>query len=186
MSSIYCQYNQWKFNEVLGGIDAKRVAINHLISSNPQDTQWEMYSYPKAATSGLCWKPWMRSICLQHLDLKIKDFIQPWNLEPSSKCLGLASVLMWQVGWSLALCVYLGSQRGCVIAFMSLLFHCLCPCSQCEEPPADLPNHQNCAAAMSPFMQRGAFPLLSPGQRDSRDTFVPLQSFVLSVPGLHL
>lgn len=133
MSSIYCQNNQWNFNKVFGGVDAKRVAINHLISSNPHDTQWELYSYLNAASSGLYWKPWRRSVYLHHLDLKIEDFIQPWKLEPSSKGLALASVFMWQVGWSLALCVCLRSQRGCVIALISLHFHCLYPCSQCEE-----------------------------------------------------
>lgn len=90
---------------------------------NPHDTQWEMYSYPKAASSGLCWKPCAgrRSGYLHQPDLKIKDFIQPWKLEPFSKGLGLASVLMWQVGWSLVLCVCLQSQGGCVIARFSPL-----------------------------------------------------------------
>lgn len=130
MSSIYCQYNQWKFNKVLGGVDAKRVAINHLISSNPQDRQWEMYSYPQAAFSSLCWKPW-RSLNSAPPGFENQGFY-------SALKVGAILKRPWfcfctHVGWSLALCVCLRGQRGCVTAFLSLHFHCLYLCSQCEE-----------------------------------------------------
>lgn len=184
MSSIYCQL-RWKFNKVLGGVDAERVAINHLISSNLQDTQWEMYSYPKAVSSGLCWKPWRRSVYLHHLDLKIKDFIQPWKSEPSSKGLGLAAVLMWQVGWSLALYVCLPSQRGCDSIYFSpvLLSIPVLTMWRGKAPPADLPTIRTVLLQCHHPCREGHFPC-SPQDKEIPGTHLCLSSPLCSLSQL--
>lgn len=143
-----------------------------------------MYRYLKAASSGLCWKPWRKSIYLYHLDLKLKDFIQPWKLEPSSKGLGLASVLMRQVGWSLALCVCLRSQRGCVIEFISLHFHCLYQCSQCEEVKHVLLNSPTIRTVLLQChhpCRKGHFPC-SPQDKEIPGTHLCRSSPLCSLP----
>lgn len=121
------------------------------------------------------------SVYLHRLDLKIKDFTQPWETQPSSKGLGPAAVFMRQVGWSLAHCGCVWSKSACDNIYFSpfsLPVHRVTTWRS-KATPADLPTFRTALLQCHRPCSEGRFPS-SPQDREVPGTHLCLSSLLYS------